>query len=353
MRKPWKYSPVEDALSGGTTGAYIPPEEQVEINKNPGIDPVAERHSQELAKREQAARLAIAQEYRRRGSNSLYGALGEPTTDVKSEGDDWVQKFQFGSIRTLAWTAPRTEINYFADVYLAAVKCFGTDDPGGLFVSGEDEPYLIVTSVTPASTFLPGSKPVIRTWRSQTYREISAENNNGLFGQNQLMFQDLFIGPYGIGLKVLLMDHEHGSEADLEKEIKEKGDEAARELIDLAAALAGIPIDEATEDQVLDSTILRVLGAASVSAITQVLKDDKIAEKDWIIDGEMLKQWVDNSETGSSFVNYGSELPASVETNYPREEIFGMDKLFSGGGGSYKVYLRVIPKKVVVAYGGS
>jgi len=78
------------------------------------------------------------------------------------------------------------------------------------------------------------------------------------------------------------------------------------------------------------------------------LKDDNLGQKDWVVNGSMLKEWVDKGETPSSFVNYRFAPP---DTNFPRED--GPDKLFTGGGSSYKVYFRIIPKRVQVTWAGT
>jgi hypothetical protein len=312
-------------------------------------DPVVIEHERELAEQERLARQAIAEEYRRRGGDSRLGVLGAPLTEAKPTADGWSQRFQFGAIHTMGYTTPTTETYYLADVYVAAVKCFGSDDSGGIFDGGEgeDEPYLIITSLTPANAFL-STAPVVRTWRSRTFTGIEGGQ---IFGEDQLVFQDLLIGPYGLMLKVVVMEHENGSEAELEKEIKEKGDAAAREIIGVAGALAGIPVDEAIEDQALDSTLLRALGSLSAGALTELLKDDKMGEKDWIVDAQTLRDWVDQEAVASSFVQYApKELPPHIQTNFPRDGIYDGDKLFAAGGGSYKVYLRIIPKKIIVTH---
>jgi hypothetical protein len=249
------------------------------------------------------------------------------------------------------YTPPTMEA-YFVDIYIGAIKCFGTDDPGGIFDggSGEDEPYLIVTAVSPASAFLnPGSQTVVRTWRSPTFEEIEGGR---VFGENLMVFSDVGpIGPYGVGLKLVLMEHEHGNEEQLRREIQTKGDAIAREALTAAAALAGIPVDRAIEDQLLDTAIMRTIGTLSVDAITNILKDDKMGEKDWIIPAETMRKWVDEGLTDDSFFKGPAyQLPESVDWNFPFTD--GPERLFSHGGGSYKVYLRIIPKKVIVTSDG-
>jgi hypothetical protein len=300
-------------------------------------------HRRELRRKQAAGELAIAQEYRRRGSNSDLGVLGNPLTPVKPAGDDWAQKFDFGTIRTMGYTNCATETHWVADIEVAAIKCFGTEDPGGLFDPARDEPYLIVTSLTPSEAFI-RNQPIVRVWRSPTYTGIPGGR---VFGENQLMFQDVPIGPYGIRLKLTLMEHEHGDEATLERKIREKGGEMAGELTQLAAGLAGIPVTEEMRDEAFDSAVVRTLGDLSVGMLTDILKDDIIDEKNWVIDGETLKGWVQTGFTDQSFIDYRNEIPPSFQSNFPRDDPFGGDKLFAGGGGSYKVYLRVIPKKFI------
>jgi hypothetical protein len=301
------------------------------------------------------AEKAIAAEYRRRGENTLYSALGARTGEIRQLSDGkHTQKFEFGSVtHTQNIDVPLCESVYAVDIFIAAVKCFGSEDEGGPFGGGEgvDEPYLIITTINPTHAFLDGQVGnVVKTWRSQTFEHIE---KGTIFGQEQEVFRNLIIGRHGVSLKIVLMEHEHGDEEKLRQKIEEKGRALAKEVVDAAAALAGVSMDEAVSDQALDSEILRTLGDISVDLITDLLKDDKIDEKTWRLDGKMLKDWVDHNLTETSEVQYpSSELPSHIKTNFPRENVFDQTWLFSGGGGSYKVYLRVIPHEDSVKFRG-
>jgi len=59
------------------------------------------------------------------------------------------------------------------------------------------------------------------------------------------------------------------------------------------------------------------------------------------------KIWADDVNAyNDSGVDYNDPAMALVRTNYPRDSVNDMSWLFSGGGGSYKVFLRVTPRHV-------
>jgi hypothetical protein len=287
----------------------------------------------------------IDKEYVRRGGATRIGLLGPPLREVKDLGNgDYSQDFHFGNITTQGLGGRVKMEACIVDIDIAAIKCFGTEDPGGLFKKAEDEPYLIITAIAPANAFVPGYQSnVVRTWRSQTFGSIE---KGEIFGTEIPVFRGLLFGPHGISLKLLLMEHEHGSEEDLRRRIEEKGGALAREILDAAAALAGLNLDEQTREQALDNDILDTLGDISVDTLTALLQDDKIDEKTWLIPADTLKLWADNMQAyDNSHVIYpNGEIPPHIKTNFPYEGIFDRTMLFSGGGGSYKVYLRVTPR---------
>jgi hypothetical protein len=301
------------------------------------------------------AAIDIAGEYRRRGDNTPNSALGAPVSQVFQTADgNYKRDYQFGSIiKPLSINLPRTETRYFADIFIAAVKCFGTEDPGGVFSGGEgeDEPYLIITTINPAHAWLDQAEGnVVKTWRSPIFEGIA---KGEIFGQEQEVFKNLAIGRHGISLKITLLDHEYGDADELRKKIEEKGRQLAQETLSVASALAGVNIDEALSEQAMNSEIGKLIQDITFDVITDILKDDKIDEKTWRLDGTMLKDWVDTGFTANSDVQYPpEELPSNIKTNFPRENIFDTIWLFSGGGGSYKVYLRVIPYKACVRWDG-
>jgi hypothetical protein len=242
-----------------------------------------------------------------------------------------------------------TEVVYAADIFIAAVRCFGTEDPGGPFSGGEgeDEPYLIITTINPAHIWLDGQVGnIVKTWRSPIFEGVDSSPAKRIFATELEVFRDLFIGPYGVSLKIALFDHEHGDPDDLRAKIEEKGRALAREVVQAAGALAGINVDEALADQQMDSAMGRFIQDITFDTLTDLLKDDKIGnEKTWRLPGTMLKEWVDTGFTKDSDVQ-SADVPSHIKFNFPRENLSDPAWLFEGGGGSYKVFLRVIPKKI-------
>jgi hypothetical protein len=78
-------------------------------------NPVVIRHRAELDRLEQQAKDAIAKEYRARGGESDLGVLGRPVSKIVWAGDGFQQTFEYGSIKTLSYQSPRTEVAYYAD----------------------------------------------------------------------------------------------------------------------------------------------------------------------------------------------------------------------------------------------
>jgi hypothetical protein len=281
----------------------------------------------------------IERKWLKLGGPTDIGLLGNPVGEVRDLGNGhYTRDFEMGALHIRSDVPRRLPIEYYkADIDVAGIRCFGTDDP-----SGEDEPYLIITAVSPAGAFLGGN--VVRTWRSQRFEDVT---QGMVFGTDLAAFNDLPIGPKGLYLKLALMDHEHGDEEELRKQIEEKGSKLAREIMDAAALVAGLDIDDAVSDQALDSEILSTLGDISVGLLTGILKDDKIDEKTWWIPGDLLKTWADDVNAyNDSGVDHNDPAMAVVKTNFPRDALHDMSWLFSGGGGSYKVFLRVTPRHV-------
>jgi hypothetical protein len=185
-------------------------------------------------------------------------------------------------------------------------------------------------------------------WRSRVFERIEARD---IFCQDEPVFNDVVVGEHGIILKIALLDHEHGSPESVRKEVQKQADRVANTITGAVKALTGVNIDDAISEGTLEDNILDTLGDISLDLLTNALSDDKIDEKQWQIPAKTLRDWVDNRTLGNSAVVYPPrELPAYIKTNYPYEGIFDGTRLFSGGGGSYKVYLRIIPQRVERRY---
>ena len=160
----------------------------------------------------------------------------------------------------------------------------------------------------------------------------------------------MVVGTHGIALKLVLMDQEHGSAESVRRELEKQATRAASTIAEVAT-LASVNIDDALKKQQLEDNLLDTLGDITFGGLTEILKDDKIDEKLWRIPAITLRDWVDKGTLATSGVEYPpDELPSHIDTNFPFENVFDRTWLFSGGGGSYKVYLRVIPKKVTTVF---
>ncbi len=254
-----------------------------------------------------------------------------------------VQQFEYGSLGIKQIDRPISGgVEYYADVYLAAAKCYATDDP-----SGEDEPYLIVTSLTVPDAFEGG--PVTRVWQSPVYENIE---KGRIFGENTLIFKDLKIGRHGIDLKIALIDNEHGKASEVRKKIEEQAAKVANDVKVVLGGLTGVNIDKAIEELGIDDGILDILGTLSLDLLTGLLDDDPLDEKTWNIPAGVLKAWLETPMgLENSQIHYPpSELPSSIKSNVPFEDPHGTAVQFARGGGRYKIYLRVIPSKIIQVF---
>ena len=271
------------------------------------------------------------------GPLQQFKRIGRPGSPSKPGFKTFAQEFEYGSIHTLDGTMPLAIpcTYYAADIFVAAIKCFGTDDPGG-----EDEPYLVCTVINPTPAAC-GGPNVASVWRSPVFEGIEGGR---IFGENQAMFQDVVVGRHGIALKLALFDQEHGSADSVRAEIEKQAARVANTITDAIEALTQVDIDQALKEQQLEDNILDTLGDISVGLLTDILKDDFIDEKTWIIPPRMIIDWVDKGAYEQSGVVYPpEELPTHIDTNYPRENVLDHSWIFSGGGGSYKIYLRIVP----------
>jgi hypothetical protein len=346
-------------MPGGIkTTDRVDPNKHVEVQKPPAVPPPgpgrfdaeglektegAKKPIEDIgtAGRRRLAEEAINKEWRKRGGPNEIGQLGKPLDEVLDNGDGtFTRRFEFGALRTMGGQMDEVLLDEgtICDIDVAAIWCFGTDDPGG-----SDEPYLIITAVSPAGAFDDRGN-IVKTWKSQTFEGVEP----GVFATDLPAFRDLPVGPRGISLKLVLMEHEHGDEEDLRKKIEEKGKKLADEIMDAAALLGGLNVDDQMKKQAMDSEILSTLGDISVDLLVGFLKDDKIDEKTWQLPGALLKQWADDPEAYKNSAVDHENMPAHVKTNFPREGIHDMHWLFSGGGGSYKVFLRVTPKNYLI-----
>ena len=308
------------------------------------------------AVRKARAEKALAEAQRLIDSDASRAVLGAPRGPAKPvlalgkrkpgapapPRDAFIQSFEFGHIsipRDISVPLPCTY--YAADIFVAAVKCFGTDDPGGPFSKGEDEPYITMTLINPAPAACGATTGIAQSWASPVFQEIEGGD---IFCQEEQAFSDVVIGRHGIAIKIAVVDQEHGSREAVRAELQKQAQRAENTLKDAAETLIGVDADQAVQQQQLEDNLLDTLGDITLGGLTDLLSDDLIDEKLWRIPARKMVDWVQQNTLATSDVQYpSSELPAHIRTNFPYEDLFARERLFSGGGGSYKVYLRIMP----------
>ncbi|TCJ35033.1 MULTISPECIES: hypothetical protein [unclassified Parafrankia] len=178
-------------------------------------------------------------------------ALGVPTSDVNwSKNGYYNRTFEFGEVhvRPLGGMGDWRGIPctyYAADIFIAAVKCWGTDDPGGA-----DEPYLLFTVINPAPPLCGIPENTAKVWRSQVFEGVE---RGEIFAQDQLVFENVVVGEHGISLKIAIVDQEHGSPEAVRAELQKQANRLAQSLKDLGD-LAGVDVQRAIESRHLRTT---------------------------------------------------------------------------------------------------
>jgi hypothetical protein len=257
------------------------------------------------------------------GVLTVGSALG-PTRQLEDGAHE--QRYSFGSIIKPLDAAPKIPVRFVVTIDIAAIKCFGTEDP-----SGEDETYLIAT--------IYAVDPMARERAVQTKRIDFGEIEEGLvFGQGHQLVEGFFIpGDGSIRLHVGLFDVESGGQKELEKKW---GDTAKAGIIGGLAAInpalgaGAIAVEEATG---LIGDVSKVLGGA----VAEIFGDDTIAVRDLDIKADFLQRLI--AEGSNGLPRTSGSIPG-IGYNFP-ELAEGGDEgrqwLFEGGGGSYRIFFSV------------
>ncbi|WP_329013465.1 hypothetical protein [Streptomyces sp. NBC_00690] len=285
-------------------------------------EPEVQRQVQEVLGR-RGAEAAINAFYREQigalvvGDSQGLAALG-------SDGN-WRKPFTFGSIIKPLSGDPKIDTRYVVTIDTAAIKCFGTEDP-----SGEDEPYIVV--IVYAVDPLQRERAVI------SKRIDFAEVQEGeVFGVGHQLAEGFFIpGDGRIRIRIALYDREAGASDHLEKKWS---DNAKAGIIGGLAAFnpalgaAAYGIEEATG---LVSDISSLLG----DAMAEIFGDDKIDDCEFDLHPDFLQRLIAN---GSGLPRHSDSIPG-IAYNFPELSEggdIGGSWLFSGGGGSYRIFMSV------------
>lgn len=262
--------------------------------------------------------------------------VGSPAGLVVRNADgSFQQQFTFGTIVKPLNNPPQIGERVHVDIEVAAVRCFGTDDP-----SGTDEPYLISTvyKIDPSE----GQNAV------QTVNvgpdDIGSVSPPAVFAQARQLANNVTVpGDGELRLHVQVWDQELlGNYND----VKTKTGEAAQAAI--AAGLVALDAQVGGASAIISKLggLLDSVGSAIGGIIADLLADDLIAEHDFTIPTEFLKALVENP---GSLERTSDSVPG-ISFNYPALPQFpendsdaGRSWLFDGGdgGGTYRVFFRV------------
>jgi hypothetical protein len=276
-----------------------------------------------------------------RRTGGKFGPLGALIRELRQNPDgSLVREYQLGEIRMAnADAIPEAFTKFAVEVSLAAVKCFGTEDPGG-----EDEAYAVISLISVNPNF-GGVDVLVKTTRTEIQNGVEAREV--IFKQRTIGEVEAFPGS-GIKIHVALFDHESGDANALRDRIQAVLNDAAKKGAQAlaAAAAAGDPKIAGPVGDVIDFEIggvkpFKLLTGGLAQLLTNILADDLIDEHEFFIPAEHIRELaLDGAKFNASF-RRTPELGNDVQFNWPRtaaEEV-----LFSGGGGSYKVYFQIVP----------
>lgn len=282
------------------------------------------------------AQKKMANFYRRTGGS--LGPLGAPKTFLRRSGSSWVQDFALGQITLEDFQIdPKAFTFVEAEVKIAAVKCFGTEDS-----SGTDETYLVISLV---------SVDPDRGAQDRLVTTVRTAIDNNVFGGKVFCVSNtvgkLRITGGGLRINVVIVDHESGNADDLRDKIAAAlnagANEGARIIAGAASGgdqrLAGA-VGDITEFDVGGVKPFKVLTLGLADLIAQALSDDVIGEHTFVVPAENISALLDQATFSSSF-RRTAELGPDIQFNWPprpQDEF-----LFSGGGGSYKIYFTITP----------
>ena len=107
--------------------------------------------------------------------------------------------------------------------------------------------------------------------------------------------------------------------------------------------LAGA-IGDVTEFEVGGVKPFKILSLGLAGLLADILSDDMIGEHEFVVPAQNICDISDPAAFQASFRRNPEILDADVQFNWPPTD--ADEFLFSGGGGSYKVYFTVTPVKI-------
>ncbi|MCB0020115.1 MAG: hypothetical protein KDE09_20130, partial [Anaerolineales bacterium] len=286
---------------------------------------------------------AKIQRFYRRTGGSL-GPLGAPTGGPVKGNGTTKQDYQLGAIVLNDETGALEAYTYYdVEVKLSAAKCFGTEDPGGT-----DETFLVMSLISVNPNY-GGVDKLVHTMRTEIDNNVNAGK---VFFQQQTIGSLRAFPGSGIKIHMAVFDHEHGDADDLRDKInailEDAANKAAQALAGAAAAgdprLAGA-VGDVTEFEIGGVKPFKILTLGLAGLLADVLADDLVGEHEFYVPAQYIKDIAEQAPFEASFRRHPDVLGTEVQFNWPRTD--AEEFLFSGGGGSYKVYFTITPVKSV------
>jgi hypothetical protein len=273
------------------------------------------------------------------------GALGPLTSGVsQTETGSYRINTELGFLDLSPGSPPVAMGEYNASVELAAVKCIGTEDPGGLEATAEDEVYGFVSLFS----LLPTNQEQVNTHRLNTIEHVKA--GEVIFKNTPIGIINLIAGTNGFKIHVTLWDEEVSGPPE---NSQEKINEAIQK------GIAGVAAGSGAITAVAPNPVTGIIavGAAAIAAamevewvrdgvgfltgwLSEALQDEKIGEKEFKVSPAQLKKWSTQEGFDASLKSQVPGLPSDVSFNFP-EDYDNPDWIFSEGGATYKVFFKV------------
>lgn len=265
------------------------------------------------------------------GSTLAVLSVGTPTAPVRpAPGGGFVQPQTFGSIIKPRGEVPRLGDRQHVSIEIAAIRCFGTDDP-----DGDDQPYLITTVYA-----LDPSRPaeLVDTRRIDNGDGIGDVEADDVFAHNRPLATKVPVpGDGGIRVHVQLWDEElvgsTGNLKDLTSAAAQSGISAGLSAIKGGAAVAVALKASGILDDVGDA-----IGGWVAGIYSDLVGDNLVDQHDFVIPSSFLRALTHGDPAA---LNRTSRAIPGVSFNFP-DRIEDDSWLFDRGQGTYRVFFRVM-----------
>jgi hypothetical protein len=240
------------------------------------------------------------------------------------------QTYTFGSIIKPQGDVPKLVERSHVSIAIAAIKCFATDDPGGV-----DEPYLITTIYG-----LDPSRPedLAHTQRIDN-SEFGDIGTGDIFAKSRQIANDIVVpGDGEIRIHVQLWDEEVvGSTEGL----RDATNATAQAAITAAMSYFGGPVGAGGAILTAASGLLSTIGGAIGDFVgnfwEELFGDDLIDQHEFVIPSSFLRALT----TGDpSALNRTSESIPEITYNFP-DTIEDDSWLLDRGSGTYRIFFKI------------